>query len=131
MTSKALAAAWAACAVLLASCGGGGGSGAGTGAGSSAKPSAVEQAKAQDEGNSVRLRVLSSAPEYVSGGDARIEVRAAPGLRDKLELLVMSYLRSNTADPKWQHVVLNRKGTIAMGVGWVNSGKNDFAKHGL
>ncbi len=50
---------------------------------------------------------------------------------DKLELLVMSYLRSNTADPKWQHVVLNRKGTIAMGVGWVNSGKNDFAKHGL
>jgi hypothetical protein len=43
----------------------------------------------------------------------------------------MSYLRSNTADPKWQHVVLNRKGTIAMGTGWVNSGKNDFSKHGL
>ena len=34
----------------------------------------------------VRLRVLSSAPEYVSGGDARIEVRAAKGLHDKLEL---------------------------------------------
>ena len=50
---------------------------------------------------------------------------------EKLELLVMSYLRSNSANPKWRHVVLNRKGTIAMGRGWVNSGKNDFAKHGL
>ena len=34
----------------------------------------------------VQLRVLSSAPEYVSGGDARIEVRAPVGLHDKLEL---------------------------------------------
>lgn len=32
----------------------------------------------------VALRVLSSAPEYVSGGDARIEVKASPELRDKL-----------------------------------------------
>ena len=96
MTSKGLAAVWAACAVLLASCGGGsGGGGSGSGAGTvSAKASAEsdtaqQQAKAQNDkenGNSVRLRVLSSAPEYVSGGDARIEVRAAPGLRDKLEL---------------------------------------------
>jgi len=36
----------------------------------------------------VRLRVLSSAPEWVSGGDARIQVRAAPGLRDKLVLVL-------------------------------------------
>jgi len=36
----------------------------------------------------VKLRVLSSAPEYVSGGNARIHVRAAPGLRDKLELVL-------------------------------------------
>lgn len=34
----------------------------------------------------VRLSVLSSPPQWVSGGDARIHVRAAPGLRDKLEL---------------------------------------------
>ena len=34
----------------------------------------------------VRLRVLSSAPEWVSGGDARIHITAAPGQRDKLEL---------------------------------------------
>jgi hypothetical protein len=38
------------------------------------------------QGNTVRLQVLSSAPEHVSGGDARIAVRAAKGLRDQLEL---------------------------------------------
>ncbi|HEX8168017.1 MAG TPA: peptidoglycan-binding domain 1 protein [Beijerinckiaceae bacterium] len=50
---------------------------------------------------------------------------------EKLEILTMSYLRSNTANPLWRHVVLNRKGTIAMGSGWVNSTKYDFAKYGL
>jgi hypothetical protein len=49
----------------------------------------------------------------------------------KLELLVMSYLRSETADPRWRHVVLNRKGTIAMGRGWVNGSQRTFAAHGL
>ena len=39
-----------------------------------------------NEARDVKLRVLSSPAEYVSGGDARIEVRAAPGLHDKLEL---------------------------------------------
>lgn len=50
---------------------------------------------------------------------------------DKLEILAMSYLRSKTASSTWRHVVLNRKGTIAMGGGWVNSGRWDFARHGL
>ncbi|MDM0110273.1 DUF6351 family protein [Variovorax sp. J22R24] len=101
MTSKGLAAAWAACVVLLASCGGGGSgetSGLGGGAATSSAKTSVgsdtaQQAKASNDreddkenDNSVRLRVLSSAPEYVSGGDARIEVRASRGLRDKLEL---------------------------------------------
>ncbi|MBC7601634.1 MAG: hypothetical protein H7255_03105, partial [Ramlibacter sp.] len=36
----------------------------------------------------VKLSVLSSAPQWVSGGDARIHVRAAPGQRDKLEFLL-------------------------------------------
>jgi hypothetical protein len=36
----------------------------------------------------VKLSVLSSARQWVSGGDARIHVRAAPGLRDKLEFLL-------------------------------------------
>jgi len=37
---------------------------------------------------SLKLSVLSSDPQWVSGNDARIHVRAAPGLRDKLELLL-------------------------------------------
>jgi hypothetical protein len=37
------------------------------------------------KGKGVELRIVSSPPEYVSGGDARIEVIAAPGLHDKLE----------------------------------------------
>lgn len=50
---------------------------------------------------------------------------------DKLEILAMSYLRSKTASSTWRHVVLNRKGTIAMGDGWVNSGAWDFSRFGL
>lgn len=50
---------------------------------------------------------------------------------DKLELLVLSYLRSGSANPKWRHVVLNRKGTIAMGKGWVNGSQRDFSEYGI
>ena len=50
---------------------------------------------------------------------------------EKLEILCMSYLRSGTAAPRWRHVVLNRKGTIAMGKGWVNSARWEFSAHGL
>lgn len=50
---------------------------------------------------------------------------------EKLELLCMSYLRSKTAKPEWRHVVINRKGTIAMGEGYVNSTKWNFSKFGL
>jgi hypothetical protein len=50
---------------------------------------------------------------------------------EKLEILVMSYLRSLTAAQQWRHVVLNRKGSIAMGAGWVNGTKWSFATHGL
>ncbi|HEY0859182.1 MAG TPA: DUF6351 family protein [Albitalea sp.] len=38
--------------------------------------------------SAVSIRLLSSAPQWVSGGDARIEVRAAPGLHDKLEIWI-------------------------------------------
>lgn len=54
-----------------------------------------------------------------------------PANDEKLEILVMSYLRSETAIPKWRHVVLNRKGTIGLGKGWVNSSMWDFSNHGL
>lgn len=50
---------------------------------------------------------------------------------EKLELLAMSYLRAQTSSPTWRHVVLNRKGAIAMGKGWVNSALYDFSAYGL
>jgi hypothetical protein len=43
---------------------------------------------AHDQGNEVELRVLSSPPQFVSGGDARIEVRAAPGLHKHVQLFL-------------------------------------------
>lgn len=89
-------------AVLLAACGGGDGT---DGVAAADAPQAVAQSarggdrgddrdddrdghhgRGDDRGRSVRLSVLSSPPQWVSGGDARIHVRAAPGLRDKLEL---------------------------------------------
>jgi hypothetical protein len=76
------AAALAACVLALTACGGGGDQ---AGAGERAIPLA---ATPSDAAMTVKLSVLSSAPEFVSGGDARIHVRAAPGLRDKLVLLV-------------------------------------------
>jgi hypothetical protein len=39
----------------------------------------------QHDGKGVQLRLLSSPARYVSGGDARIEVTAAPGLHSKLQ----------------------------------------------
>ena len=38
-----------------------------------------------DRGRDIELRLLSSPARYVSGGDARVEVIAAPGLHDKLQ----------------------------------------------
>ncbi len=38
------------------------------------------------KGKAVELRVLSSPARYVSGGDARIEVRVPSGLQNKVEL---------------------------------------------
>ena len=78
-------AAWHAAASLalaalatLAGCGGGGSNGSG--------PTATAlKASGADASGGVKIKVLSSAPQYVSGGDARIEVSAAPGLHDKLE----------------------------------------------
>jgi hypothetical protein len=67
--------------LVLAACGGGG---------DSATESASRETSTAQSSNAmtVQLRVLSSAPEWVSGNDARIHVRAAPGQRDKLEILV-------------------------------------------
>ena len=79
----------AAAAALMVACGGG------DNAGERAENAAVhtESAATANLGDTmpigrttVQLSVLSSDPQWVSGGDARIHVRAPRGLRDKLEL---------------------------------------------
>lgn len=48
-----------------------------------------------------------------------------------VDLLVLSFLRAAKSLARWRHVVLNRKGTIAAGHGWVNSSEHDFSHHGI
>jgi hypothetical protein len=43
-----------------------------------------------------------------------------------LFLFVASFLRTAEANPLWQSDVMNRKGTIAVGTGWVHSGEHDL-----
>ena len=74
-------AALMAVAALLVSCGGGN-----TGTPAAEGTKQATKADPADPAMTVQLRVLSSPPQWVSGGDARVEVRAAPGLHDKLEL---------------------------------------------
>lgn len=61
--------------------------------------------------------------------DANKNAASWRGVSDPLiiELLVATYLRSKTALPQWRHVVINRKGTVAVGKGWVNSSQFDFS----
>jgi hypothetical protein len=64
----------------------------------------------------------------IDSGHARDAQRNAVLWRDqasgaRLELLVLAYLRAQLSLPQWRHVVMNRKGTIAMGTGWVNGEK--------
>jgi hypothetical protein len=67
------------CAALLAACGGGGDA-----------PTDVAaldvSAQGAGRGAAARLEIVSSPPQYVSGGDARVVISAAPGLRRHLEL---------------------------------------------
>lgn len=41
-------------------------------------------------------------------------------------LFVASYLRSQKSNPEWRSDVLNRKGTIALGFGWVHEEKHEL-----
>lgn len=56
------------------------------------------------------------------GGDANknAELWNKTILPDKLFLLQMAYLRARISNPKYQHDVMNRRGTIAMGFGHVH-----------
>ncbi|MBT9524488.1 MAG: hypothetical protein IV105_04450 [Rhizobacter sp.] len=100
MTTWKVQAASAASALLLAACGGGGHEGSDSDRSAQAATERAQAAGSASRGDDDRdrrgdrdhghgsgeLSVLSSPPQYVSGGDARIAVRVAPGLRDKLEL---------------------------------------------
>jgi hypothetical protein len=88
-------------AVLLAGCGGGGGVSEGNERPLAAAPS--------DPAMTVRLSVLSSAPQWVSGGDARIHLRSAPGLRDKLVLL----LNGQPVEPALKEVADGLEGVVS------------------
>jgi hypothetical protein len=68
---------------------------------------------------------------HVKDAHANAVLWRNPDGAEKLELLCMSYLRSKTANPLWRHVVVNRKGTIAMGAGHVNGKKWALSVHGL
>jgi hypothetical protein len=93
MTTWKVQAVSAASALLLAACGGGS-DGSGGDENAQANSEQAQTAGSGSRGHDdrdgpfglVELAVLSGPAEYVSGGDARIAVRAAPGLRDKLEL---------------------------------------------
>jgi len=98
-------------ALLLAACGGGGGEQ------TDASASERQAQLAKGTGNpgldgpamTVKLSVLSSAPQYVSGGDARIHVTAAPGQRDKLEL----WLNGQRLNAALQEVERGLEGVIS------------------
>jgi hypothetical protein len=90
-----IAAALAACSALLAACGGGAGADpAATARAQGSSATAGILALQRNEATArrpcghghLKLNVLSSPPQYVSGGDARIEVRAARGLHSSIEL---------------------------------------------
>lgn len=65
--------------------------------------------------------------------DAYANAKSWKSLSDleKVELLVLSHLRASKSLPQWRHVVLNRKGSIAVGRGRVNGTNWNFGKHGL
>ena len=57
----------------------------------------------RSQGKDVQLRVLSSPAQWVSGGDARIGVTAAPGLHNKIELWVNNKRVNGVLKPVGSH----------------------------
>lgn len=91
MKASTHAVAALAAAALLAACGGG-----------------SDNKSPDDPAMRVALSVLSSPAQWVSGGDARIHVRAAPGQRDKLEL----WLNGSRIEPALKAVDDGLEGVI-------------------
>ncbi len=99
MTRSMHAMAALAAAALLAACGGGS---------DGAFSETAQRAKPASPAMTVALSVLSSPAQWVSGGDARIHVRAAPGQRDKLEL----WLNGSRIEPALKEVDDGLEGVI-------------------
>lgn len=66
------------------------------------------------------LESLSGSSGHVKDANANGKDWRNKGDDQQVALLVLSYLRALKARPQYVHVVLNRKGTIAMGAGRVN-----------
>jgi hypothetical protein len=68
-----------------------------------ASPSVQAASNPRGQGKDVQLRVLSSPPEWISGGDARIGLTAAPGLHDKIEFWVNGKRADGVLKPTGSH----------------------------
>jgi hypothetical protein len=74
-------------------------------------------------------RYMRGAPKSLAGmKDAPLNAALWEGEADpqNRQLLQLSYLRAIRANPKWVIDVLNRKGTIATGRGWVHRAEHDL-----
>lgn len=72
---------------------------------------------------------LAGQPLSVAGAkDAHrnAELWRSAGTARGDDLLLLSYLRSLKSTPQWQTDVLNRKGTVAQGIGWVHGTRHDL-----
>ena len=68
-----------------------------------------DEGRDDEHSMSVRLSVLSSPAHQVSGGDARVHLRAARGLRDKLEL----WLNGRLISPPLAEVIDGFEGVVS------------------
>lgn len=91
-----------------------------------------------DDDRAVALGAVCASLAGVTGSgghvrDAHANAQAWADLTDpeSIDLLVLSFLRAAKSLPRWRHVVLNRKGTIAAGHGDVNSGRQDLGDYGI
>lgn len=94
----------------------------------------LQQENAPDHADDVvcdYLAGLKGTSGHVRDAHRNAALWRNPSSAERLDLLVMSYLRSGSSLPQWRPVVLNRKGAVGMGRGWVNGTLYDFSRFGL
>ncbi|MEO1920813.1 MAG: peptidoglycan-binding protein [Sphingomonadaceae bacterium] len=91
-----------------------------------------------NDGRNAAVRAVCASLATVTGRsghvkDAHKNAAAWSTLEDpaSVDLLVLSFLRAGKSLARWRHVVLNRKGTIAVGHGWANSTEHDLSQYGI